>query len=186
MAPTHPLLRLPPRDDDGNLHVVIETPRGSVHKLAFDPERELFVLKKAMPAGMAFPFDFGFVPGTRAGDGDPLDVLVLLDGATPPGVLVEARLVGAIEAEQRNEEGETERNDRLVAVGLKSRTFGRVRALSQLPRDLVDDVERFFVVYAEALGKPLTPIGRAAAQRANTLVDAASTRPASGRRPKKG
>ena len=86
--PTHPLLRLAPRGDDGVVHVVVETPRGSAHKLTFDAERGVFVLKKALPAGMVFPFDFGFVPGTRGGDGDPLDVLVLLDGTTPPGVLV--------------------------------------------------------------------------------------------------
>ena len=170
--PTHPLLRLPPRGDDGVVHVVVETPRGSAHKLTFDAERGVFVLKKALPLGMAFPFDFGFVPGTRAGDGDPLDVLVLLDGATPPGVLVEARLVGAIEAGQSGEKG-TVRNDRLVAVGTLSRTFGRVRELSQLPRELVDDLERFFVTYANALGKDLTPLGRAGADAAERLLDAA-------------
>src|SRR4051812_5075636 len=97
----HPICRLPPRDDDGNVNVVVETPRGSVHKLSYDDERDVFVLKKSLPLGMSFPFDFGFVPGTKAGDGDPLDVLLLLDGATPPGVLVASRLVGAIEAEQK-------------------------------------------------------------------------------------
>jgi inorganic pyrophosphatase len=169
----HPLLRLPPRGDDGTVHVVIETPRGSVHKLGFDAERGVFVLKKVLPVGMTFPFDFGFVPGTRAGDGDPLDVLVLLDGVTPPGVLVEARLVGAIEAEQREGDRPFERNDRLVAVGLLSRTFGHVRTLDQLPRELVDDVERFFVGYSTALGKDFRALGRADAARADALLDEA-------------
>lgn len=176
MPRRHPLLDLPTRGDDGTVHVVIETPRGSVHKLGFDVTRGIFVLKKALPAGMAFPFDFGFVPGTRAGDGDPVDVLVLLDGPTPPGVLVEARLVGVIEAEQRGADGEMERNDRLVAVGLLSRTFGRVRALSQLPLELVDDVERFFVAYSTALGKDFRALGRAGAARADALLDEATRR----------
>ena len=176
MPATHPLLRLAPRDDDGNVNVVVETPRGSVHKLAFDDERGVFVLKKALPAGMTFPFDFGFVPQTKAGDGDPLDVLVLLDGATPPGVLVASRLVGVIEAEQRGEGKAPVRNDRLIAVGVLSRLFGRVRTLDQLPRELVDDLERFFVGYATALGKDFRPLGRAGAERANALLDEAIAR----------
>ena len=176
--PVHPLTQLAPRADDGSVNVVIETPRGSVHKLSFDDERGVFVLKKALPAGLAFPFDFGFVPQTRAGDGDPIDVLVLLDGATPPGVLVEARLVGVIEVEQRdaNEGGAWQRNDRLLAVGALSRTFGRVRDVDQLPRELVDDIERFFVTYSTALGKELRVLGRGGAARANALLDEAIAR----------
>ena len=144
-----------------------------MHKLSFDDEREVFVLKKSLPVGMTFPHDFGFVPRTKAGDGDPIDVLVLHDGPTPPGVVVEARLVGVIEAEQREEGGPPERNDRLIAVGVKSRTFGRVHELTQLPRELVDDLERFFVSYSTALGKELRPLGRAGAERAEALLDEA-------------
>src|SRR5437763_1199697 len=103
--------------------------------------------------GMRFPYDFGFVPRTKAGDGDPLDVVVLNDGPTYPGVLVETRLVGVIEAEQREKDGPVVRNDRLVGVGVRSRTFGRVRTLAQLPRELVEDFERLFVAYSTALGK---------------------------------
>lgn len=65
--------------DDELLIVVIETPKGSPNKLAFDPRYGAFVLKGVLPAGAVFPFDFGFVPSTRAEDGDPLDVLVLMD-----------------------------------------------------------------------------------------------------------
>jgi hypothetical protein len=61
------------------LRVVIETPKGSRNKFAFDPDEHIFELKKVLPAGMAFPYDFGFVPSTKADDGDPIDVLVLMD-----------------------------------------------------------------------------------------------------------
>jgi inorganic pyrophosphatase len=70
--------RLAPFDDE-LLIVVIETPKGSPNKLAFDPRYGAFVLKGVLPAGAVFPFDFGLVPSTRAEDGDPLDVLVLMD-----------------------------------------------------------------------------------------------------------
>jgi len=66
-------------DDDEIIKVVIETPKGSRNKYAFDPEERTFTLKKVLPAGMTFPYDFGFVPSTLAEDGDPVDVLVLMD-----------------------------------------------------------------------------------------------------------
>ena len=76
---TNPV-RLAPRDPDDPkvIQVIIETPKGSRNKYAFDPEQRIFELKKVLPAGMAFPYDFGFVPSTVAEDGDPTDVLVLL------------------------------------------------------------------------------------------------------------
>jgi inorganic pyrophosphatase len=79
--------RLSPVDahDDELTVVIIETPKGSRNKYAYDPEEHIFGLKTVLPAGMAFPYDFGFVPSTMGGDGDPLDVLVLMDEAAFPG-----------------------------------------------------------------------------------------------------
>src|SRR5689334_13079142 len=112
------LERLEPFEGDC-LMVVIETPKGSPNKLAFEPRYGAFVLKGVLPAGAVFPFDFGFVPSTRADDGDPLDVLVLMDAPVSPGCVVPSRLIGAIEAEQ-TEDGTKERNDRLLAVAATS------------------------------------------------------------------
>src|ERR1700674_291286 len=89
--------------EDGDwkcIQVIIETPKGSRNKYAFDPEQKVFQLKKVLPAGMAFPYDFGFIPRTKGGDGDPVDVLVLMDEPAFPGVVVKCRLVGIIEGEQ--------------------------------------------------------------------------------------
>ena len=113
--------QLPTWDKEGKLNVVVETPKGSRSKLAWNDEYRMFELKGVLPAGAVFPFDFGFLPSTVGGDGDPLDLLVLMDDATYPGVLVPCRLLGVIEAEQ-TEEGKTERNDRLIAVAANSRT----------------------------------------------------------------
>src|SRR6266542_4104009 len=105
MKPT--LNTLPPFDSEtGDLNVIIETPKGSRNKFACDEETGLVRLKKLLPLGMTFPFDFGFVPSTRGGDGDPLDVLILSEEALFPGCLVKARLFGALKATQR-EEGKT-------------------------------------------------------------------------------
>lgn len=85
--------------ENGTLNVVIETPRGHRNKYSFDHELGLFRLGGVLTAGAVFPFDFGFLPGTLAADGDPLDVLVLMDEPAFPGCLIPARLLGAIEAE---------------------------------------------------------------------------------------
>src|SRR3982751_6438476 len=103
-------------DEEGrDLHVIIETPQGSRNKFNYDGERGLFKLGGVLPAGAVFPFDFGFVPSTLGGDGDPLDVLVLMYDTGVAGCLVTARLVAVIEAEQTEHDGETTRNDRLIA-----------------------------------------------------------------------
>src|SRR4051794_17548770 len=104
-----------PTRKDGLVVAVIETPSGSGNKLKFDVELGAYRIDRVLPAGMRFPFEFGFVPGTLADDGDPLDVIVLLDSPAYPGSVVQVRLIGVIEAEQR-ERGKRawERNDRLV------------------------------------------------------------------------
>ena len=172
---THPALTLPPRpsdaDDPAVVHVVIETPQGSAHKLALDEERGLFLLKRALPLGMVFPYDFGFVPSTLGDDGGPLDVLVLLDGPTAPGVLVEARLVGVIEAEQHEGDEAPQRNDRLLAVSPLSARLGDARTLDDVGAATVDEIERFLVRYQEALGRTFTPLGRGGAEAARKLID---------------
>ena len=85
--------RLNPLDSDDKqiLRVVVETPKGSRNKFAFDPDQHLFHLKKVLPTGMAFPYDFGFVPSTEAEDGDPIDVLILMDGPAFPGCVLKCR-----------------------------------------------------------------------------------------------
>jgi inorganic pyrophosphatase len=101
------LAKLPTFDGESSrLNVVIESPRGAGAKFDYDPERDLFELSYVMPKGMALPFDFGFVPSTLAADGDPLDIIVLVDVSTFVGCLMTARPVGVIEANQ-TQDGKT-------------------------------------------------------------------------------
>src|SRR4051812_37929781 len=88
------------------LLAVIETPKGCRTQLRFDEEWRPSPVGRALPVGMSFPFDFGFIPRTKAEDGDPLDVLVLMDEPVPTGCAVEIRLIGVIEAEQKERDGE--------------------------------------------------------------------------------
>src|ERR1051326_739420 len=108
--------RLTPLDANGlkTVHVIIETPKGSRNKYAFDQEQGVFVLKKVLPVGMAFPYDFGFIPSTKADDGDPVDVLVLMDEPAFAGCMLTCRPIGVIQGEQGAKK-KKERNDRMVS-----------------------------------------------------------------------
>src|SRR5690349_10834249 len=79
---------------------IVECPKGSRAKYAFDPKTRAFELKRLLPDGMSFPLDFGFVPGTLAPDGDPLDIMILNDVPACVGAQIECRLIGLIEGEQ--------------------------------------------------------------------------------------
>ena len=162
--------KLPPFDPkSGELNVIIETPRGCRNKYSYDEKRRLFKLGSILPAGAVFPFDFGFIPRTVGEDGDPLDVLVLMDEPAFSGCFVAARLLGVIEAMQ-TEDGETGRNDRLIAVSANAETHRDVKSLGDLNKKLVDQIEHFFVSYNLEKGKKFKPLGRFGPKRAKRLI----------------
>lgn len=136
----------PHKESKNRVQVVIETPKGSRNKYAYDPEQKVFALSRVLPAGMIFPYDFGFVPSTKADDGDPLDVLILMDAPVFPGCLVEARLIGVFEGNQV-QKGKKKRNDRLIAVATESQIHSHMDDLGDLNRNLVDEMVHFFENY---------------------------------------
>ncbi|MBV9885948.1 MAG: inorganic diphosphatase [Acidobacteria bacterium] len=145
-------VELAPRDGSDLIQVIIETPKGSRNKYAFDVDQRIFELKKVLPAGMEFPYDFGFVPSTRAEDGDPVDVLVLMDEPAFPGCLLKCRVVGVIEG-QEGKKKKAERNDRLVAIEVDNHSYARVKHIKDLGKEFVEELEEFFVNYHQLSGK---------------------------------
>ncbi|WP_348267983.1 inorganic diphosphatase [Edaphobacter paludis] len=154
---------------DGLLQVIIETPKNSRNKYAFDVEQRIFSLKSVLPAGMAFPYDFGFLPSTLAGDGDPIDVLVLMDEPAFPGCLLRARLIGVIEGEQLDGKKRI-RNDRLVAIAEANHSYTNVKRLKDLPLQFVKELEIFFVNYHQLEGKQYKLLGCKGSAAAQTLI----------------
>ncbi|HEX8229290.1 MAG TPA: inorganic diphosphatase [Chloroflexia bacterium] len=167
-----PYLSLPAFDEDsGDLNAIVDTPKHSRNKYEYDEKLRLYKLGGVLPAGAYFPYDFGYVPSTLGGDGDPLDVLILMDEPAFVGCLVPARLIGVIEAEQTERDGETGRNDRLIAVAANSHAHKEVRSLDDISSALVDEIEHFFVSYNEVKGKQFKPLGRYGPERAQQVVE---------------
>ena len=168
-APT-PLDHLPAVSKSGDLNVIIETPKGCRNKFKYEPGLGLFIINKVLPAGSVFPFDFGFVPATLGEDGDPLDVLVLMDEPVFTGCVVPSRLVGVIEAEE-TKKGKTERNDRLIAVSIASEDQAKLRKMSDLDPHLLKEIEHFFESYNRLGSKQFKCLGAFGPKRAQKLVD---------------
>lgn len=163
--------RLKPIDeaDKQMLRVVIETPKGSRNKFAFNPQQHVFELKKVLPAGMTFPYDFGFIPSTLAEDGDPVDVLVLMDEPAFPGCVLSCRPVGVIEGEQKDKKGK-ERNDRIIAVEKDAHSFADVKTIDDMGKKFEEELEEFFVNYHKLTGKEYRVLAMKGPDQARKLV----------------
>lgn len=149
------LTTLSPRLDTkkATCRAVIETPKGCRNKFDYDPESNLFMLGGLLPEGMMFPFDFGFIPSTLGDDGDPLDILVLMDAPAHVGCLIEVRLIGVISAEQ-SEDGKKEINDRLLGVAIHSYDHEHITTIDDdVSNTLLSQLEEFFISYNKQRGK---------------------------------
>src|ERR1700736_3699436 len=125
---------------------IIETPKGQKNKFDYDTDYRLFALGGLLPEGLAFPFDFGFIPSTLGDDGDPLDVMVLMDEPAHVGCLLDIRIIGVIEAVQA-QGGKSETNNRLIAVAIHSYNHGELSSLNEINSSMLDQVEEFFISY---------------------------------------
>src|SRR5689334_12475425 len=167
-----PLSRLPTFDPQtGDLLAVIETPKHSPNKYKYDEEYGVFRLAGVMPEGLAFPYDFGFIPSTLGEDGDPVDLLVMLDSPGSVGALLTARLIGAIQVRQREPEGEWVENDRLLAVAAKDHTHEHIGTVDDLRPALLKEIGAFFAHYVRLKGQDLEVTGHAGPDHARKLVE---------------
>jgi inorganic pyrophosphatase len=142
--------------------VVIETPKGSAQKYDYVPNTPFFKLSKILPSGMVFPYDFGFIPKTKGEDGDPLDVIVISEFNSFPGIIIKCRIIGGIKAEQSEEKKSKKmiRNDRFLAIPKCSSIFQDVEKMDDLPKQIIDELEEFFVDYNKLEGKKFKALGK--------------------------
>jgi len=164
---------IPPRESGtGRVHVVIDTPTGSRNKYKYDERFEVMRLSRILPRGAAFPYDSGSIPGTRAEDGDALDVLVLQLPPSFPGCLVAVRLIGVLHAEQR-EGGKRIRNDRLIGVADTPVTPARLEELSALDEEELRAIEHFLKSYNAFQGREFEIKSRGDSRDATRILDSA-------------
>jgi inorganic pyrophosphatase len=156
------LASIPAFADDDVFHVVVEAPRGSHLKLKYDPKWEAMSVSRPLPIGVTFPFDWGFVPSTKAADGDPLDAMLLWDVASYPGVVVQCRAIGVLYIEQNRKSGDpSERihNDRILAIPVDARRQQSVMGLDGIPERVRQELEHFTLAATALEGKDVRVVG---------------------------
>ena len=164
---------------DNWIHVVVEAPRDSVLKLKYEPQWQAMSVSRPLPAGLKFPFDWGFIPSTLGPDGDPLDAMVMWDVPSYPGVVIPCRAIGVLQIEQnrRNQDpSERVRNDRILAIPVETRRERDVTQFTHLPSELRKELEQFAVAATALEGKDVRVLGWDDAGAALALVRSAARR----------
>lgn len=149
---------------------IIESPKGSGYKYNYEPDMNCFKLSKVLPAGLVFPFDFGFIPNTKGEDGDPLDIIVISEIVSFPGCCMDCRIIGAIKALQTERDGKTVRNDRFLGVPVVSQLFANIHDFEDLPEGIITQIENFFKNYNAQAGKQFQVTERVKSTAAAQMV----------------
>jgi inorganic pyrophosphatase len=177
------LRRLPARDADGAIHVVVESPRGATVKLKYEPALGVMTVARALPLGLAYPYDWGFVPGTAAADGDPVDALIVWDATSFPGTLIRCRALGVVLLEQDAKgDGGRIRNDRLILLPVKYDRGAPVHEVDDLPERLREEIAQFLLMTVVFGKKNPRVLGWGGAAEAEALVTSSLAGPSAPRR----
>ncbi|MCC6646801.1 MAG: inorganic diphosphatase [Polyangiaceae bacterium] len=167
--PRSPYDKLPARTSAGHFNVVVETPAGSQNKYKYDPKLGVFRLNRVLFSGASFPFDFGFVAGTRGGDGDPLDALVLAPAPMFPGCLVRARVLGVLLAKKAGKE-----NHRVITTPVVAKRLQAVRGIEDLPVGRLAEIEQFFRAILNVDGQEHALLGFGGRDEAEAIITRAA------------
>ena len=158
---------------DDAFHLVVESPRGATLKLKYEHEWNAMSISRPLPLGIAFPFDWGFIPSTLAADGDPLDAMAIWDVPSYPGVVLRCRAVGVLYVEQnRSKDDRSQRihNDRVLAVPVEARREQGLGEVDELPLRVRQELERFTVAATALEGKDAQVVGWGDAAAALALI----------------
>jgi inorganic pyrophosphatase len=163
------LAKLPTWADKSCVYVVVETPRGSRAKLEYDPKLRAFTLAKPLLTGLTYPYDWGFIPSTKAEDGDPTDALIIHDAATYPGLILRCQPIGILKILQ-TKKGKQERNDRVFVVPEGSPFEADLTDIRRLPERAMKELERFFEATNALENKKLEFLGWRGPSRAVAAI----------------
>jgi inorganic pyrophosphatase len=159
-------LSLPIGDGAPNeVNAVIEIPRGATNKYEYDKKLNVFRLDRNLHSAVHYPGDYGFIPSTLSLDGDPLDVLVLVDAPSFPGCLMSVRPIGVLQMIDQGKEDE-----KVLAVGITNPVLKDVHDHEELYPHLLLEIEHFFTVYKELEAKTTRVVGWQNAEVARSIV----------------
>ncbi len=145
-----------------SIDAIIEIPRGTRNKYEYDHEQHLIRLNRHLSSSMGYPADYGFIPATLGGDGDPLDILVLTEYPTFPGCVIGARVIGAFL--MTDEHGD---DTKLIAVPSYDPQWKYAEDIDDIPVRKLDEIKHFFTVYKDLdEGKWVDVVGYQGRERA--------------------
>ncbi|MBV9850698.1 MAG: inorganic diphosphatase [Armatimonadetes bacterium] len=133
---------------EDSVMALIEIPRGSRNKYEWDEDMEGVALSRVLYQSVAYPTEYGFIPGTRAGDGDALDVVVLIDQPTFPGCLMRVRPIGLLRLVQ-----EGQQDDKVLCVPVADPLYTETRDIGDIPPHRLVEIRHFFATYTELEGR---------------------------------
>ncbi|MBT3318303.1 MAG: inorganic diphosphatase [Clostridia bacterium] len=158
-------------NNDLILEVLIEIPKGCRNKYEYDKERNMIKFDRTLFSSVYYPSDYGFVPDTLSEDGDPLDVLVLVNQPTFPGCLIDAKPIGLFV--MYDEKG---RDDKILCVPVSDPLWNHINTLEQVPPHLLDEIEHFFSIYKDLEQKSVRVEGWQDKQAAIEVINEALRR----------
>ncbi len=156
-----PLGKNPPKV----VNAIVEIPKGSRNKYEYDKELHVFRLDRVLYSSVHYPADYGFIPSTLSSDGDPLDVLIMINEPTSIGVLIEVRPIGIFY--MVDEKGEDEK---IISVAYTDPFYSPIRDISDLPQHFTKEVDHFFSIYKDLEGKKVTTFGYKGADEAEKAI----------------
>ncbi|HKW75714.1 MAG TPA: inorganic diphosphatase [Terriglobales bacterium] len=147
------------------VNAVIEIPRDSVNKYEYDKELHVFRLDRTLFSPVHYPGDYGFIPRTLGLDGDPLDVLVLVEAPSFPGCLMEVRPIGVL---RMIDQGRSD--EKILAVAQSDPLYREVKEYSEVFTHTLREIEHFFAIYKSLEGKKTEISGWAGSEAAHTII----------------
>ena len=147
------------------INAVIEIPRGQTNKYEYDKQLNVFRLDRNLFSPVHYPGDYGFIPSTLSDDGDPLDVLVLVDAPSFPGCLMIVRPIGMLKMIDQGREDE-----KILAVGTNNPIYNDIHDYQKLYPHLLLEIEHFFSVYKELEAKTTRISGWQDAEQARAMI----------------
>ena len=141
-------------EDDGHVLAFIEIPRGSRNKYEYDKVTKTFHLDRVLYSSVHYPTDYGFIPDTLAGDGDPLDILVIVQEPTFPGCVIPARPLGGLD--MHDDKGS---DFKVLAVPVGDPRFAHITSLDDLGEHWLREIETFFATYKDLEDKTTDVLG---------------------------